>query len=482
MKKEGYVIVTEASISEFFNPRGVAVVGASAKKGNPNNQILRYSKEMSLTGKVFPVNPSVDEIEGLKAYNSLLDISEPVDLVVIAVGAKNALSIAKEIKTRRETKGDSGAVAIVSAGFKEIGTKEAVELQDEMISTIKSSGARVIGPNCQGVVDLYNGINTTFSVPPVTLKGGLTIISQSGAFATSYLRWAKEQKLVGINKFVTLGNMADIDVTEVLKFMGEDERTKVIAMYLEGTNDARTFMETAKSVSSQKPIIAIKAGKTSVGSNVAHSHTASIAGDDAIYDGAFRQAGVLRADTIAEFYHTGRVFDKMPIPKGNKVCLLTVVGGPSTICVDALVASGEAELAHLNEDIKEKIKGILSSSANVGNPDGYIDMTASVNSDMHKEIISLLMEDDSIDGIIFITSPPGFISDDDLAKAIIEGYNSVSTEKKKPLLSVLMAGNAVSKCRTILEENNLPTFEYPDDAARVMVNMIRYRSYLQRNE
>jgi acetyltransferase len=216
-------------MSEFFNPRGVAVIGASAKKGHPNNQIFKYSKEVSLNGKVFPVNPSADEIEGVEVYKNLNDIPEPVDLIVFAVGSKNAISTANDIKIRRETKGDAGAVVIVSAGFREMGTEESIELENEMISIIKSSGARVIGPNCQGVVDLFHGVNTTFSVPPNTPRGGLSIVSQSGAFATSFIRWAKEFKLVGANKFVTLGNMSDVDVTEVLDYLGEDEKTKVIA-------------------------------------------------------------------------------------------------------------------------------------------------------------------------------------------------------------------------------------------------------------
>lgn len=472
----------EAKLSEFFNPRGVAVIGASAKKGHPNNQIFKYSKEVSLNGRVFPVNPTADEIEGEKVYKNLIDVPEPVDLIVFAVGSKHAISTANDIKIRRESKGDAGAVVIVSAGFKEMGTEESIALENEMISIIKSSGARVIGPNCQGVVDLFHGVNTTFSVPPNTPKGGLSIVSQSGAFATSFIRWAKEFKLVGANKFVTLGNMSDVDVTEVLSYLGEDEKTKVIAMYLEGTTNARALIETAKEVTLKKPVVAIKAGRTSAGSNVAHSHTASIAGDDSIYDGAFTQAGVLRVDSIPEFYHASRVFDKMPIPKGNKVCLLTVVGGPSTICVDALVATGEAQLAHLNDEIKEKIRNILSPNANVGNPDGYIDMTASVTPKMHEDIISLLMEDESIDGIIFITSPPGFIGDEDLASAIMNGYNSVGEEKKKPLFTVLMAGNDVKNCRIMLEENGFPTFEYSDEAAKIMLYMIRYGQYLQRNK
>jgi len=470
-----------ANIDEFFQPRGIAIIGASATAGSPNNQIVRFAKEMSLTGKVYPVNPTKDEIQGLKCYPSLLDIPEPVDLVVMAVGPQNSLAVARQIKQRREERGDVGAVTVVTAGFKEMGTAEGVALQDELIETIKSVGGRIIGPNCQGVVDSHNGINTTFSVPPNTLKGGVSIVSQSGAFATSFLRWARDQKLVGINKFVSLGNMADVDFRELLRYMGDDEKTKVISMYLEGIGDAREMFEIAGEVTKKKPIVAIKAGRTSMGTNVAQSHTASIAGNNDIYEGAFRQAGVIRAQTVAEFYHTSRVFDKAPLPKGNRICILTVVGGPSTICVDELVASGEVTLAHLKDELKQEIAKLLAASANVGNPDGYIDMTASVTPKMHADVLKLLMNDDDIDGVLFMTTPPGFIKDDELAAAIIEGYNSVPEEKKKPLLSVLLAGNAVATCRSLLEEAGLPTFEYPDDAARVMVNLVRYSQYRQRN-
>ncbi len=470
-----------APINDFFQPRGIAIVGASATSGSPNNQILQFAKQMSTTSHVYPVNPTKTEIAGLTCYPSLLAIPQPVDLVVLAVGPQNSLSVAREIKQRREEKGDAGAVAVVTAGFKEMGTVEGEELQNELITTIKMSGARIIGPNCQGVADTVSGVNTTFSVPPNTPRGGVTILSQSGAFATSFLRWARDQKLVGVNKFVSLGNMADVDFRELLTYMAEDVNTKVISMYLEGINDARGMFEIAAKVTVKKPIVAIKAGRTSMGTNVAQSHTASIAGNNDIYEGAFRQAGIIRAQSVAEFYHTSRVFDKMPLPKGNRICILTVVGGPSTICVDELVASGEVTLAHLKDELKEEIAKHLVASANIGNPDGYIDMTASVTPKMHADVLKLLMNDDEIDGIIFMTTPPGFIKDEELAAAILEGYNSVPADKKKPLLSVMLAGNAVAQCRTILEGNGLPTFEFPDDAARVMVNMVRYSAYRQRN-
>lgn len=470
-----------ANINDFFQPRGVAIVGASAKPGTPGNQVVQFSKQMSLTGNVYPVNPKANEIEGLKCYPDLLAIPFPVDLVVIAVSAQRIKDVALQISARRGAKGDAGAVVVVSAGFKEMGTAEGEELQRDFIATIKTCGARVIGPNCQGVADAYNGVNTTFSVPPDVARGGVTILSQSGAFATSFLRWGKDLNLVGLNKFVSLGNMADVDFEELIEYVGADDRTKVIAMYLDGVNNARSMFEIAAKVTLKKPIVAIKGGKTTIGVNVAHSHTASIAGDNNIYDGAFRQAGVIRAETVADFYHTARVFDKAPLPKGNRICLLAGVGGPSTICIDALVAGGEVVMAHLKDSLKQKIAEILVPSANIGNPDGFIDMTASVTPKMHTDVLKLLMADDEIDGIIFMTTPTRFTKDEELAAALLRGYNSVPIDKRKPLLSVFLAGNDVALCRRILESEGLPTFEYPDDAAKVMVNLVRYSSYRQRN-
>jgi acetyltransferase len=471
-----------ASIDSFFRPRGIAIVGASARLGSPNYQIVQFAKEMGFKGNIFPVNPTRNEIAGLKCYPTLLSIPDPVDLIVLVVDPQVCVTVARDIRQRRQERGDAGAVTVIAAGFKEMGTVQGAQLQSELVSTIKMSGARIIGPNCQGVVDTYSGVNTTFSVPPDTHRGGVTILSQSGAFATSFLRWARDQKLVGINKFVSFGNMVDLDFRDLLAYVADDEHTKVVSMYLDGINDARGMFEVAAAVTRKKPIVAIKAGKTTMGTTVAHSHTASIAGDNDMYNGAFRQAGVIRAQSVAEFYHTSRTFDKAPLPKGNRICILTVVGGPSTICVDELVSTGEITLAHLREDLKREISQHLVAAANVGNPDGYIDMTASVTPQMHTEVLRLLMQEDAVDGIVFMTTPPGFIKDEELAAAILEGYHSTPIEKRKPLLSVLLAGNAVARCRTLLECGGVPTFEYPDDAARVMINLVRYSAYRRRRE
>lgn len=309
-------------------------------------------------------------------------------------------------------------------------------------------------------------------------KGGVSIISQSGAFGTAFLRWARTLGLAGISKFISVGNMADVSVIELLDYLKDDNTTTSVFVYLEGTTHARELMNVVKEITKVKPVTILKAGRTSMGSQVAQSHTSSVAGNDALYDAAFEQYGIIRADTVSELFNTSRVFDKQPLPKGNKVAIMTVVGGPSIICVDMLHRRGQAKLAKFSEETTKELKSHLSKAAVVGKPDGYIDMTASVTAELHEEILSILMKDDDIDGVIFLTTPPGYIDEQKMCEALIRGYQSV--ENKKPVLSVLLSGADVSKSRTILEAAGLPTFEYPDDAAVVMSNLIKYADFRRR--
>jgi acyl-CoA synthetase (NDP forming) len=465
------------SLDAFFRPRGVAIIGASSRAGSPGYQILQHALGMGFAGKLYPINPKTTEILGLPVYKSVQDIPGAVDLALIMVSSQACLEVAGEIARRSQDKGDLKAVVIGSTGFSELGTEEGIKLETELMKIFRDQNIRVVGPNCVGIVDTYSGINTSFSVPPGLKKGGVSIVSQSGAFASSYLRWAKDLSLVGISKFISVGNMADVDVIDLFEFLAQDDSTKSIALYLEGTNKAREFIATAAGVSLKKPIVAIKSGRTSFGSSVALSHTGSIAGNDLIYDGAFRQAGIIRAASVEEFYHTARAFDKLPLPKGNRVCVLTGVGGPSAICVDELFASGLVQLAHISEKLKGKLKEILAPAAAIGKPDGYIDMTAATTEQLHHDVFKLLLADEGIDSIIFLNTPPGYFNEEKLAQAIISAYLSFPQEKRKPVLSVLLAGTAVSRLRRMLEEANLPTFEYPDTAARVMVNMLKYINY-----
>ena len=274
--------------------------------------------------------------------------------------------------------------------------------------------------------------------------------------------------------------MTDVNAIDLMNYFAADESTRVIALYLEGTKEGRKLIETAAEVSKKKPVVALKAGRTKVGSVAAASHTASIAGSFEMYQGMFRQAGVIQALGVPEFYHTCAAFEKMPLPKGNRICVCTVVGGPGTLCVDELISSGTVELAKLSEETKNKLREILAPTANVGKPDGYIDMTGSVSEELHQEVFKIVLRDKNIDGVIYLTTPPAFLDEEALARNIIAGYQSFPSAERKPLLCVFGYGYTVSKCRKILEEAGIPTLEYPDIAAKVMINMVRYSQYKAR--
>ncbi|MCG9969129.1 CoA-binding protein [Pelotomaculum terephthalicicum JT] len=463
--------VTKGSLSGVFNARSIAIVGASPRPGRLGNQIVRNAKAMDFDGQIYPVNPTQTTIEGLKCYKNILDIPGRLDLVVLIVGADECVHIVREIARRWDEKGDVAGIVVVSAGFSEGGSAKGLAKEKAMLEPLQARGIRVIGPNCLGIADQYSGVNTTFDLPPY-LKGGVSVVSQSGAFAASFLMWAKDLELFGLSKFLTVGNMADVDMDEVVEFLGEDENTKVIAVYMEGIRQGRRFIEVASKVSQTKPIVVFKSGRTAFGSGAVRSHTGAVAGNDKIYDGAFRQAGIIRAATVAEFYHTICALSKQPLPRGKRICVLTGIGGPGTICIDALLATGVVEMACLSDHTKTHLKEILAHTAAVDEPQGYVDMTASVTEELHEEVIKTVLADEGVDGLIYLITPPAFFSDEKLVEHILKAYNSFSKEKRKPLLNVFTFGSHVAELRRLFERGGIPTLEFPDVAASVMANMV----------
>ncbi|MDY6973970.1 MAG: CoA-binding protein [Thermodesulfobacteriota bacterium] len=466
------------SLDRMFNAEGVAIIGASSKHGKIGNQIIVFALEMDYKGNIYPVNPGADTILGLKCYRKLMDISGKVDLVVVVLPAVACVEAAKRIVERKNEKGDVAGVVVVSGGFSEH-SPEGTNAEKEVYDILVSNGIRLVGPNCQGIIDTYSGVNTTFDVGAYP-RGGLSFIAQSGAFSVSYLEWAHPLGLVGLNKYVSMGNMTDVNAIELLNYLGKDERTKVISVYLEGITNARDFFEAASEVSKTKPIVTLKAGKTDLGARAAQTHTASIAGNDEIYDCTFRQAGVIRTSSVAEFYDTSRAFDKLPLPRGNRICVLTVVGGPGTICLDELASLQDIQLAPLAEETEKKLREMLSPTATVGKPKGYIDMTGSVNEELHQEVIKIVLSDRNVDGVVYLTTPPAFLDDKKLAENMAAAYHSFSEEERKPFLSVFGYGYTVAEGRKIMEANGLPTLEYADIAGKVMINMVRYSQYRNR--
>ncbi|MBZ5699092.1 MAG: acetate--CoA ligase family protein [Acidobacteriia bacterium] len=469
----------EQSLDVLFRGEGIAILGASTKKGKPGYQIVENTKDAGFAGNIYPVNLTADSILGFKCYKSLEEIQGRVDIVVMVLASNDCVEAAKAIARRKDEKGDVAAVIVVSAGFSELGTDQGRSREKALLDQLVPRGIRVVGPNCLGIIDTYHGISTNFDIGHYR-KGGLSIITQSGAFACSYLKWATPGSLVGLNKFASLGNMSDVDVVDLLKYFGEDERTHVIALYLEGTRQGRALIEVAAEVSKKKPVVALKAGKTKVGSTAVASHTGSIAGNFETYQGVFRQAGVVLTPSVCEFYHTAAAFDKMPLPKGNRICILTVLGGPAALCIDELIASGAVDLAKLSEETKSKLREILIPAANIGKPEGLIDTTPSFTEEQHYEVFKIILRDPGVDGVIYLNTPPIFIDEKALAKNIVEAYQSFPQEERKPVISVIGFGYSVPKLRKTMEEAGMPTIEYPDIAAKVMINMVRYSQYKSR--
>lgn len=463
------------SLDAFFKPKSVAIVGASSDPKKPGCTALKNLVSMGYKGKVFPINPREESILGFRCYKSVLDIAEPVEACVLLVSAELTMRVAKELVQRKAQYDDVRGAVCMSAGFGELGTSEGKQREKELVQTLRSASIRLIGPNCVGMIDAYSGFNTSFDIPAYP-RGGLSILTQSGALATSFLFWAGGLRLVGLSKFASIGNMADVDMSELLMFLKDDDSTKVIGIYMEGLPNPREFFRTAREVSATKPIVVLKAGKSDMGTAAALSHTGAIAGSDAIYDGAFRQAGLLRARNVAEFYDMLRVFERQPIPEGNRVCVLTHMGGPGTLCIDEISAASTLEMAKFSPETQSAIKGICAPMANVGHPDGYVDLTAAHTEELHNQVLGHLFKEPNVDMVLQILAPSAFLNQKLLAEKIAEAYES-QPGKKKTFLNAVTFGSFALEARQGLEDAGLPTVEFPDSLARVAGNMASYVAF-----
>ncbi len=461
-----------SALSVFFSPRSVALVGASSDPKKPGHTALRNMIAMGYKGKIFPVNPREPAILDLPCYKSVLDIPEPVEACALMVSADLALSVAKELAERKRRFNDVAAVVCMSAGFGELNTPEGTKRELDLVETLRSADIRMVGPNCVGVMNTVSGFNTNFDIGAYP-SGGISVLTQSGAFGNAFLFTSGSSGRVGLNKFVSVGNMADVQMTELLRFLKDDESTRVIGIYLEGLADPRGFFEAAREVAALKPIVVLKSGRSALGSTAALSHTGAIAGADAIYDGAFRQFGLVRAGTVAEFYETLRAFSKQPIPGGNRVAVLTHMGGPGTMCIDGISALPGIKMAPFTAETQAALKSILSPSANIGHPAGYVDTTAAHYENLHNQALTLLFKDPNVDTVIQILAPSAFLDQPLLAREVASAYQSQGSVKK-PLLNVVTFGDFANELRRGLEDANLPTFDYPDTVARVAANLSAY--------
>ena len=466
------------SLNNFYYPKSIAIIGASNNPSKAGYQVANNMMRLGFQGNVYFVNPKEDMIFGKKAYDSLLDIKEEVDLIEIIIPAKGVLEVFKQAEQR----GDVKAAIIMASGFSETGIPENIELEKEMLTIAKRAGIRVFGPNCVGVMNTENHLDTTFA-PNITQRdGSMSVISQSGSIGSTLLMYTCDQPVpMGFSKWGHVGNMSDVTTDELLRYFSEDEKTKVIIMYMEGMKDARSFFNTAKEVTPVKPLVVLKVGRSEIGSVAAASHTGSLAGSDKIFDGAFKQTGVIRAETVEELIDTAKAFTMVDEIKGNRVAILTEAGGPGVIAMDEIGLHDDVKMAKFSKETEDKLREVLPAMALISHPDGYVDMTAAADGPQHAEALEILLRDEGVDAVLLLSVPPTFLTPTEIAD-YVNSKMALAKEYKKPVFACFLAGNWVKDAHIMMEESGIPTFEMPQRAAKALVNLIKYNKYIKELE
>lgn len=454
----------------FFEPRAVAVIGASRQRGTIGGEIFHNLLSYGFNGPVYPVNPTATTIEDVKAYPSIETVPGPVDLAVIVVPAAKVVEVASEC-ARKGVK----ALVVISAGFSETGA-EGKKRQAELVNVCRNTGMRLIGPNCMGIVNTNPAVllDATFA-PGSPPRGRVGFSSQSGALGLAIMEFANSLGL-GISTFVSVGNKADISGNDLLRYWEADDDTEVILLYLESFGNPKKFSEIARRVGRKKPIAVVKSGRSAAGARATSSHTgALLAASDVTVDALFRQSGVVRTDTLAELFDVAALFANQPLPNGNRVAIITNAGGPAILCADACEARG-LEIPVLSDSSQARLRAFLPAGASVGNP---VDMIASAPAEHYRKAIEIAGSDPNIDSLIVIFTPPLVTRANDVARCIIEAVEHI--DKNKPVLSVfLSAQQAPQELRT--GKLNIPSYSFPETAAIALARATRYREWRERRE
>jgi acetyltransferase len=451
------------TLDAIFQPESVAVIGASEKAGSVGRTILWNLISSPFGGAVYPVNPNRPSILGVKAYPNLAAIPGAVDLAVIVTPAPSVPGIMAECVEKKV----KGAI-VISAGFKETGP-EGVELERQVLEQAQRGAIRVVGPNCLGVMRPPSGLNATFA-SSIARPGSVGFLSQSGALLTAVLDWSKREN-VGFSAFASLGSMLDVGWGDLIYYLGDDPHTRAIVIYMETIGDARAFLSAAREVALTKPIIVIKPGRTAQGSQAAASHTGSLTGSDEVLAAAFSRVGVLRVDTIAELFYMAEVLGKQPLPKGPRLTIVTNAGGPGVLATDALI-TGAGELAQLSAGTLAALDGLLPAAWSHNNP---VDILGDAAPQRYAEALSIVAQDPNSDGLLVILTPQAMTDPAGTA----EQLRPYSRLPGKPLLASWMGGEEIAPGEAILRSANIPTFPYPDTAARMFNYMWRYHANLR---
>lgn len=454
----------------ILEPQSVAVIGASRRVGSVGYSVFSNLLSGGFTGVAYPVNPRVLSICGVRAYPSVLDIPDPVDLAVIIVPA----GIVPEVLGQCGQKGIKGAI-VISAGFKETGKQGAI-LEAQVLETARRYGIALVGPNCLGVLNTDPSVrlNASFA-KEMPSDGNIAFVSQSGALCTAVLDYARGQG-IGFSKVVSLGNKADVNENDFLAYLWRDPQTQVILLYLEDLADGRKFLELAREVTGEgdnrKPILALKAGRTPAGARAVASHTGSLAGSDEVYEAIFTQSGVLRVDTVEDLFEYAIAFANQPLPKGRRVCIVTNAGGPGIMATDACIRYG-LELARLSETTVKGMQEKLPPHASLQNP---LDLIGDAQHDRYEVALKAVLDEPGVDGIIVLLTPQAMTDIEEIARVIVRA----AERREKPVLACFMGVVDVSAGVRILEEGGVPCYTFPEDAVRSLAAMAAYVDWITR--
>ena len=445
-------------LEALFAPRSVAVIGASERPGSVGRTVLSNLVDGPYATRVFAVNPRHETVLGLRAYASVADLPGQIDLAVACTPAAAVPSIVDEcaraaVPTR----------VLISAGFRESGA-EGLALERDVLARARAGRVRLVGPNCLGVMSPVSGLNATFA-GSMARAGSVGFISQSGALCAAVLDWSHKMN-VGFSHFVSIGSMLDVGWGDLIDFMGQDPRTSSIVIYMESIGDARSFLSAAREVALSKPIIVIKAGRTPAAARAAASHTGTITGSDEVFDAAFRRSGVLRVSSIAELFYMAEVLGKQPRPRGPRLAIVTNAGAPGVLATDAIIANG-GELAQLSENTLAQLNALLPRPWSHGNP---IDVLDDAGPERYVKALEIAAADANSDGLLVILTPQAMTDPTQTAELLRQRVGHLT----KPLLASWMGGVDVAAGESILNKAGIPTFPYPDTAARVFYLMWRY--------
>lgn len=451
-------------LDAIFSPTSVAVIGATERAGSVGRTLFWNLISHPFGGTILPINPNRKNVLGIRAYPSIRETPEPVDLAVIVTPAPTVPAVIEECVQA----GVKGAI-IISAGFKEIGATGAA-LEQAILTKAQQAQMRIIGPNCLGVMSPITGINATFA-KGMALPGRVGFVSQSGALCTSVLDWSLREH-VGFSAFVSIGSMLDVNWGDLIYYLGDDPHTTSIVIYMESIGDPRAFLSAAREVSLTKPIIVIKAGRTAAAAKAAASHTGSLTGSDDVLDAAFRRCGVLRVEKIADIFYMAEVLSKQPRPQGPNLTILTNAGGPGVLATDFLILGG-GQLTEISEQTMTALNEKLPPAWSHNNP---IDILGDASPERYADTLQIAANDPKSDGLLVILTPQDMTDPTQTA----EQLRRVSQEApKKPILASWMGGADVAAGESILNRAGIPTFSYPDTAAQVFNYMWRYADSLR---